>query len=448
MKTFIPSELVRKAQRGQTHSLEELLVKSENLIRSTVSSFFLGSEAEDVVQEVRVKIFEDLTTLDNPEAYHNWVMRLTHNQCINALKKKKPVLLGDLAGPQEDDEEAESILESEGFGKTSDEEFKRVEEAFERRQRIEKVIRVLESKDIELLRKYYVYGFTLEEISNLGDRKKTYFGEKIKISKAQLLLEAANEDWRISNFEDAKRKLIIIASDFKPDDDSIERSFLLASALTRLGDIHQVQGQIQGSDRSIDFFLRAKTVWDGLHDKKMAAYAIHMMALCHNILKDYPGALKLLEEAKEGYSALDDPDSRRLSGDLERDIGSIYINMEQVDLAKSQTEKSITLLEDVNHRESFFAALRKRGEIETRLGQFEKAHDTLLESTKFSPQYRALHHLQTKIALVKLSFVSGDINQGVIYGKEAAKAATEYGFLHQLAVLNEILTQKDLAPLN
>ena len=55
---------------------------------------FIASEqdAEDMVQNVYLKVLEKADTLKNPNCFYTWLRRVTENECKNHLKKHKPVL--------------------------------------------------------------------------------------------------------------------------------------------------------------------------------------------------------------------------------------------------------------------------------------------------------------------------------------------------------------------
>lgn len=441
MKDHIFPGLVKRAKKGDSQALTDLLNKSHSLIKKIAISFSFGFDTEDVVQDVKIKIMENLTRLDDPHAYKAWVKEVARRHCINVLAKRRRLVLE--AG-EEIDEDSEtqgpSILESQSLETTSEEEFKKAEEAIEQRQRVERVIRTLEQQEAQLLKMYYVYGYTLKEMVSLGNLKKSAYYEKIEIAKARWVLEDAKQDWGTSNFGQAINKLTIITSHFRPDESSKEKRYLLGSALSKLGDIYQVLGH---PDQSLGFFTRSREIWDRLRDRTMTSYGTHMIALCNNINGQYRKALSLLNEAKEGYVGKDSQ-TKCLRGDLERDMGSIYLNMGEAKLASIQVQKGLSMLEDVDHRESYFAALRNRAKVEIMLKQFDKAQKSLEESIKHSPPYRALHRLQTKIGFVELFLAAGDIVQANEYIQEAEKAARKYGFLHQLSRLYEVIRQHGL----
>lgn len=440
MKDFISIELVKKAHGGDKLALLDLIDQSDDIIRGPIHHFHLAYEAEDLLQDIRIKIIERLPELKNLQAYPSWLKTLSNNHCINFLGKKRPFLLDARQDEDSDEDEPESILETRGITTTSCGEFENLKVSLEHKERIEKTARAVGMEAFGLLNKVYVHGLTLKELVSLGNLKKSAYDDKIKIARSQWILEEANEDWIVSDYQEAKDKLLIIISDFKPTDDSKDKRFSLASALSRMGDINQVQGQIYGPDKSIDFFLRAKNIWDGLKDKKMAFYSVHMMALCNNITQNYEQALKYLEETRAGYKRKN-VYTKQLLGDLERDAASIYLSMGKIKLAQRQIEESLAMLETVDHRESYYAALRKQGEIEIKLKRFDRAYKAIEDSIKESPRYRVLHHLQAKIAKVELFLAANETNQALKYSLEAETDCKNFGFEHQLSRLHKMLSQ-------
>ena len=448
MKTNIRTELVEKAKKGNSLALKDLLVKSDNLIRSVSDSFHFRSETEDIIQDIKVKILENIRGLRDCRKYQGWAKSIARNHCIDIYKKKKPYLLEHSGEGGEDFQTRNQyILESTGLKTTSEEEFEKAESTFEARQRIENITRALDQGEVQLLKLRYLEDLTLEELAKLaiqGNLKKSSLHEKINISKARWIVEEANDDWENSNYKEAKNKLLIISNDAKPNESSKEKRHLLSLALTRLGDIDLTLGY---PDQAIGFFSQSKDIWDGLRNKTMAAYAIHKIALCNNVRGTYFDALKILNEAKEGYSEKN-AYVRCLLGDLERDMGAIYFNMGEVKLAISQIDKSLRLLVDANHRQSYCAAQRKSGDIKIRLKKFDDAYLNLKESLKYSPGYNALFRVQTKISFADLYFSTGDIARGLEYAKAGKKTARQYGLRHQLSNLEKIMIRYGLTSLS
>ncbi len=441
MKEYISADLVQKAQTGDKHALWDLILRSDDIIRNTVFAFSLPpDEAEDLLQDIRLKVMKKLPKLENPPAYVTWLKQLAHNHCVNFLRKKRPYLLKEMP-EEEGEDERPSILETSSLTTTSYGEFKKFEASLEYKERIEKTVGAIGMEAFGLLEKHYVQDWTLEELVDLaqGARRKTFFGERVSIASGQWVLEEANQNWSVADYEDARSKLSIILADFKPDDKYREKRVLLASALSRLGDINQVQGQIYGPDKSLEYYERAMALWNNLRDKKMAFYTAHMMALSNNVGGDYRKALKLLEEAKSGFKAKDALD-RRWLGDLDRDMASIYIALNDIDSAEYQVNKALAQLEMAEHQESYLAALRVRGQIAIRRKRFERALEDLEASVREWPLSRALHHVQTKITKVRLFMtMHEDINKILKLAQEAENDCKKYGYYQQLDHLHKLL---------
>lgn len=52
-------------------------------------SGFCKEDAEDVVQEVFIKAYVNLNSFDSDLKFSSWIYRITHNEAINAYRKKK-----------------------------------------------------------------------------------------------------------------------------------------------------------------------------------------------------------------------------------------------------------------------------------------------------------------------------------------------------------------------
>jgi RNA polymerase sigma-70 factor (family 1) len=95
----IKSYLLHRTASGDTDAFARLF----NLHRDKLYSFILGmsnsvQQAEDVVQDVFLKVWElraELSTIDNFSAY---LFRMSHNHCLNILKRKarEAAILSDI----------------------------------------------------------------------------------------------------------------------------------------------------------------------------------------------------------------------------------------------------------------------------------------------------------------------------------------------------------------
>ncbi|MHB1407105.1 MAG: RNA polymerase sigma factor [Desulfitobacteriaceae bacterium] len=53
------------------------------------------SEAEDVSQEVFLKIYRSIGQLSNPHAFHYWLNKIMTHTCLDRLKKQNPTPIAD-----------------------------------------------------------------------------------------------------------------------------------------------------------------------------------------------------------------------------------------------------------------------------------------------------------------------------------------------------------------
>ena len=134
-------ELVRSALENQD-SFVYLVERYEKKLLAYILriSGCSREDAEDVLQEVFVKIYVNLNSFDDQLKFSSWAYRITHNEVVNSYRKKKarPQCVMDL------DDEFLSNLASD-FRTDG-----RVDERF-RRETVQKVLEQMEPKYREAL---------------------------------------------------------------------------------------------------------------------------------------------------------------------------------------------------------------------------------------------------------------------------------------------------------
>jgi len=79
-----------------SHTIENLVdIYSERLLRYATSILYNHQDAEDVVQDVFMSAYQNLSTFDGGNV-SAWLYKITYNKCINKLKKRKVLLFADV----------------------------------------------------------------------------------------------------------------------------------------------------------------------------------------------------------------------------------------------------------------------------------------------------------------------------------------------------------------
>jgi len=97
----VPSdeEIVRRVQKGEKESFSVLVERYENKITRYGRKFLSGgADIQDLTQEIFVKAYVNIQSVDTSKKFSSWLYRVAHNEFVNALKKKKrePFLFFDV----------------------------------------------------------------------------------------------------------------------------------------------------------------------------------------------------------------------------------------------------------------------------------------------------------------------------------------------------------------
>lgn len=89
VKNPTDQELASKAQRGDKSAFGELILRYQSKMLRYARRFLLnGFDAEDAVQEVFLKTYENLLSYDPTMRFSPWLYRIAHNAFINRIKKR------------------------------------------------------------------------------------------------------------------------------------------------------------------------------------------------------------------------------------------------------------------------------------------------------------------------------------------------------------------------
>jgi RNA polymerase sigma-70 factor (ECF subfamily) len=93
MDVFPPEELVRQCRQappGDLHAFEALVRQYKGRVFATAYRLMGNREdAEDMGQEVFLKIYRGLNELAEPATLTSWIYRVTTNTCLDALTKRQ-----------------------------------------------------------------------------------------------------------------------------------------------------------------------------------------------------------------------------------------------------------------------------------------------------------------------------------------------------------------------
>lgn len=83
------SALIRKI-RNENKGFDQLILKYQDLIyRYSLTCTGKSSDAEDLTQEVFIKLFENIHKIEADKPLVHWLLKVTKNANINFLNKKK-----------------------------------------------------------------------------------------------------------------------------------------------------------------------------------------------------------------------------------------------------------------------------------------------------------------------------------------------------------------------
>jgi len=111
----VDQQLVERAQRGDKHAYELLVVKYQRRLARLISRFVRdAAEVEDVTQEAFIKAYRALPTFRGESAFYTWLYRIGINTAKNyllALKRRAPTSTQFNVDEAEGFEEADLLQE-------------------------------------------------------------------------------------------------------------------------------------------------------------------------------------------------------------------------------------------------------------------------------------------------------------------------------------------------
>jgi RNA polymerase sigma factor (sigma-70 family) len=113
-KTQDESELVVAAYRGDKEALHRLLKANWGWLKGLVYSVLGGAQdLDDVMQEICVKVIQNIRTLREPERFRGWLAVLARREALNCHRRRpqKTVSLDETSLPEHAENEENDPLE-------------------------------------------------------------------------------------------------------------------------------------------------------------------------------------------------------------------------------------------------------------------------------------------------------------------------------------------------
>ncbi len=163
MSGISDNELVARHLEGDTRAFGELVARYMKAVYNFVYLYARNEgDAEDITQDAFMNAWKGLRAFDRSRAFKPWLFSIAKNASLNWLKKKKPVLFGDIA------------REGGGadFEETIPDEAPLLEEVFEERDlvaRVEEAMRELPPEQQAVIVLHHTEELSFREIAEMSE---------------------------------------------------------------------------------------------------------------------------------------------------------------------------------------------------------------------------------------------------------------------------------------
>lgn len=165
-------EIITLIKEGEKSAFSELYDRYVKTVYNKCLSFTRDrDEAEDITQEIFVKVYEKLALFDNMN-FGAWLMRITYNQCVDYSRKASKNRRGFEAIEDLVIEDSYEDIEAEMMGMRLD--------------ALEEILKQLDSTDRTILIMKYQEDKKIKEIADLFSIGQS--AVKMRLSRARLLV--------------------------------------------------------------------------------------------------------------------------------------------------------------------------------------------------------------------------------------------------------------------
>lgn len=185
-------KIIDRALNGEINAYEKIVFEYERKVYNIAFRMFKNkTDAEDMAQEVFIKIYQKLNLFNFKSSFSTWIYRITVNTCLDEIRKRK--------------REKNISLESD-YQKEIESNYKEPERTLdsnEKLKKVEKVLYDLNEKHRVVIVLRDINGFSYDEIAKILDIKKGTVKSRISRARSKLIekMELFDENERLNNRE-------------------------------------------------------------------------------------------------------------------------------------------------------------------------------------------------------------------------------------------------------
>ena len=153
-------DLVAYYLAGDANAFSSLVFRYSDHIYNFARKLGAKNDATDIVQEVFVKVWDNLKKFDTNKSFKTWIFTIARNTTTDFLRKKKILLFSDIENNSVEENEVNDIPDP---GPISIELLQKVEDA----KHLEEILFKLDSKSREVLSLYYQEEMTFVQIGEV-----------------------------------------------------------------------------------------------------------------------------------------------------------------------------------------------------------------------------------------------------------------------------------------
>jgi RNA polymerase sigma-70 factor (ECF subfamily) len=164
MEEITDSELVQNYLAGDEGALETIVQRHFKRVFLFAKTYVKqDQQAEDVTQEVFVKVWKNLKKFDSEKKFTTWLLQITKNTCIDLLRKNKNLLMAYQMGEEIMADSLEKMADLKPLP----------EEVFDSQdfaEKLDMLINILPPDSAQVVRLHLQHDLTFQEIAEALDK--------------------------------------------------------------------------------------------------------------------------------------------------------------------------------------------------------------------------------------------------------------------------------------